>query len=58
MFSFTRYTEPGVFCMAFRLLWLFRCTITGVEQDGSTYLEFGFYIHSLGLKFGLGYFKI
>jgi hypothetical protein len=58
MFSLTKYTESGTFCVAIRLLWIFRSTITGVEQDGSTYFELGVYIHTLGLKLGVGHFKI
>lgn len=58
MFSFKKYTEIGVFCLAIRLVWLFRVTVTGVEQHGGTYLELGVYIHSLGLKIGVGHFNV
>lgn len=58
MFSFSTYRETGVRCLAVRLLWIFRATLTAVQQYESVYMEAGFYIHTLGIKFGIGNFKV
>jgi len=58
MFALSTYKETGVRCVAVRLLWIFRATVTAVQQDTSVYVEVGLYIHSLGLKFGIGNFKV
>jgi hypothetical protein len=58
MFAFSTYRETGVRCLALRLLWQFRFTFTAVQMDTSVYIEVGFYIHTLGIKFGIGNFKV
>ena len=58
MFAFSTYRETGVRCAAVRLLWLFRMTLTAVQQHQSVYMEAGFYIHTMGLKVGIGNFRI